>query len=76
MRTNRFVPSRFGVYSTGMTSRVKITLEQALYALLLALALVSRLWDLGAQGMGHDESLIAQFSGTSGWTAITRATAS
>ncbi|MHB0875530.1 MAG: flippase activity-associated protein Agl23 [Anaerolineae bacterium] len=39
-----------------------ITLEQGLYLLLIAVAIISRFWDLGARAMSHDESLHTLFS--------------
>lgn len=39
-----------------------LTFERLAFALILILAIVSRLWDLGARVMSHDESLHTQFS--------------
>ncbi|MCA9864741.1 MAG: TIGR03663 family protein, partial [Thermomicrobiales bacterium] len=39
-----------------------ITLESLLYLVILALALLSRFWDLGSRALHHDESLHAYFS--------------
>jgi predicted membrane-bound mannosyltransferase len=39
-----------------------ITLETALYAILLLAALLTRFWDLGSRALHHDESLHAYFS--------------
>ena len=39
-----------------------ITLEAALYGLILVAALLSRFWDLGSRALHHDESLHAYFS--------------
>jgi predicted membrane-bound mannosyltransferase len=39
-----------------------ITLEAALYAILLVAAALSRFWDLGSRALHHDESLHAYFS--------------
>jgi DNA-binding beta-propeller fold protein YncE len=40
-----------------LSAALRLDWEKALYALIFVLALVSRLWDLGARGMSHDESL-------------------
>ena len=39
-----------------------ITLEAALYALILIAAMLTRFWDLGSRALHHDESLHAYFS--------------
>ena len=39
-----------------------LTLENGLYLLFFALALITRFWDLDAKGLHHDESLHAVFS--------------
>jgi predicted membrane-bound mannosyltransferase len=41
---------------------VGITLEMALYALILGAAVLTRFWDLGSRALHHDESLHAYFS--------------
>ena len=41
---------------------VGITLEAALYALILVAAVLTRFWDLGSRALHHDESLHAYFS--------------
>lgn len=41
---------------------VKLDWEKGLYALLITLALISRLWDLGARVMSHDETVHIQWS--------------
>ncbi|MDP9363456.1 MAG: TIGR03663 family protein, partial [Chloroflexota bacterium] len=44
------------------TSRVPLTVETALYGLLVGLAAVTRFWDLGSRTLHHDESLHAWYS--------------
>jgi predicted membrane-bound mannosyltransferase len=44
------------------TAPVGITLEMALYALILVAAALTRFWDLGSRALHHDESLHAYFS--------------
>jgi len=39
-----------------------LTLENGLYLLFFALALITRFWDLGAKGLHHDESLHSVYS--------------
>ena len=41
---------------------IGITLETALYALILVAAVLTRFWDLGSRALHHDESLHAYFS--------------
>ncbi|MDF2758715.1 MAG: glycosyl transferase family protein [Thermomicrobiales bacterium] len=41
---------------------IAITLEAALYALILVAAVLTRFWDLGSRALHHDESLHAYFS--------------
>ena len=41
---------------------VTLDREKALYALFIALALVSRLWDLGFHVISHDETIHAKWS--------------
>ncbi|MBA3450372.1 MAG: TIGR03663 family protein, partial [Chloroflexia bacterium] len=48
--------------SSAVAAAVGITLETALYAVILALAALSRFWDLGSRALHHDESLHAYFS--------------
>jgi uncharacterized protein (TIGR03663 family) len=50
------------VAATRVTAPIGITLETALYALILVAALLSRFWDLGSRALHHDESLHAYFS--------------
>lgn len=42
--------------------RVRITLEGALYVLLVTIAALTRFWDLGSRALHHDESLHAYYS--------------
>ena len=44
------------------TRRAGVTLEAALYAVILLAAVLTRFWDLGSRALHHDESLHAYFS--------------
>src|SRR5215218_8948816 len=50
------------VSATRVTAPIGITLETALYVLILVAALLTRFWDLGSRALHHDESLHAYFS--------------
>ena len=43
-------------------SLFKLDWEKAIYLLILAVAIATRFWDLGARGMSHDESLHALYA--------------
>ena len=45
-----------------LLAAINLDWEKALYALFIALAFVSRLWDLGARVMSHDETVHIQWS--------------
>ena len=45
-----------------LAAALNLNREQAVYLLLLLLAVATRFWDLGARAMSHDESLHALFS--------------
>jgi len=45
-----------------LLSAVKLDREKALYGLFIALAVLSRLWDLGTRVMSHDETVHVQWS--------------
>jgi predicted membrane-bound mannosyltransferase len=45
-----------------VSAPVTITLEAALYGLILVAAVLTRFWDLGSRALHHDESLHAYFS--------------
>ncbi|MFQ6057475.1 MAG: flippase activity-associated protein Agl23 [Anaerolineae bacterium] len=45
-----------------LSSLLALNWETALYGLLLAMAIVTRFWDLGSRAMSHDESLHALYS--------------
>ena len=57
-------PSVLAVARSGgrIAAPVGITLEAALYALILVAAVLTRFWDLGSRALHHDESLHAYFS--------------
>jgi predicted membrane-bound mannosyltransferase len=48
--------------ATRITTPIGITLEAALYGLILLAAVLTRFWDLGSRALHHDESLHAYFS--------------
>jgi uncharacterized protein (TIGR03663 family) len=48
--------------TTRRSARAGITVETALYALILLAAALTRFWDLGSRALHHDESLHAYFS--------------
>jgi len=45
-----------------LLSALKLNWELVLYATLIALAVVTRFWDLGSRAMSHDESLHTQYA--------------
>jgi len=47
---------------TPLTAVLKLDWEKTLYMLLLAVAVLTRFWDVGARAMSHDESLHALYS--------------
>ena len=47
---------------TPLLNLVRLDWEKALYLVLLAVAIATRFWDLGARAMSHDESLHALYS--------------
>jgi predicted membrane-bound mannosyltransferase len=55
-------PSQSTRAATRIAAPVRVTLETALYALILAAAVLTRFWDLGSRALHHDESLHAYFS--------------
>src|ERR687897_332296 len=48
--------------ATRLAAPIGISLETALYALILLVAVLTRFWDLGSRALHHDESLHAYFS--------------
>ncbi|MBW3632879.1 MAG: TIGR03663 family protein [Chloroflexi bacterium] len=50
------------VSTSRLVAPVGITIEMALYALILVAAVLTRFWDLGSRALHHDESLHAYFS--------------
>ena len=58
-------PSREREPAPGLLDRsllATVNWETALYALFIVLAIVTRLWDMGARVMSHDESLHTFYS--------------
>jgi uncharacterized protein (TIGR03663 family) len=59
---NAVDPALSPATTSRLAASVGITIEMALYALILVVAVLTRFWDLGSRALHHDESLHAYFS--------------
>ena len=61
-RPDAAAPAAPAAPSATVPFALRITIEGALYTVMIALAAITRFWDLGSRALHHDESLHAYFS--------------